>query len=205
MSIRRPRKKNYFIRIVMWLLAVFAAFLLVVLLIQQLKIMDMRKYIPGRLDFTLPPPNWESMDLLDQDRLNRLMDANDQRSEELDVRSANLDETAAKLEEHRNQVEKERKAIEEEKKRLQEEQKLYDKKKETITQTAKELTQMDENAAVKILEKRDNQDIIWIMRVTDEIAAEEGVFSLVSTWLELMEPSRAAEIQRERDLIPEDN
>lgn len=197
------KRNNYAIRIIMWSLAVFAAFLLVLLLVQYLKIMDMRKYIPGKLDSNLPSPDWQSMELLDKDRLDRLFEANDQRQEELDILSKNLDEQQVSLEELQKLVEKERKSIEEEKKKLTEQQKLYDKKRETMIQTSRELTQMDENVAIEILQKRDNEDIIWIMAITDEIAAEEGSFSLVPTWLELMDPSRAAEIQRERDLIPD--
>lgn len=203
MAISKVKRSSTFVRIIMWTLLVIAAFLAVVLLVQQLRIMDMRKYIPSRLDVVLPPPNWESMEILDQDRLTRMMDANDQRAEELDVLSAQLANDSMRLEEQRQQVEKERNSVEEEKKRLNEGEKLYDKKKETIVQTARELMQMDENIAVQILEKRDNQDIIWIMRVTDELSEEDGMLSVVPVWLELMDPSRAAEIQRERDLIPE--
>lgn len=203
MAISKVKRSSTFVRIIMWTLLVIAAFLAVVLLVQQLRIMDMRKYIPNRLDVVLPPPNWESMEILDQDRLTRMMDANDQRAEELDVLSAQLANDSMRLEEQRQQVEKERNSVEEEKKRLNEGEKLYDKKKETIVQTAHELMQMDENIAVQILEKRDNQDIIWIMRVTDELSEEDGMLSVVPVWLELMDPSRAAEIQRERDLIPE--
>lgn len=203
MAGKRAGKVKTGFRMLMWLLAVIAAAILLLILMQQLGMVDIRRFIPGRLDRTLPPPNWQEMELLDQDRVNRMMEANGQRAEELDVRTANLDEIEIKLEEQRKQLEKGRDAVEEEKKRLQEEQKLFDKKKETITQTAKELTMMDMQAAVAILEKRDNQDVIWIMQVTDELAAEAGSFSLVPTWLSMMDSARAAEIQRERDLIPE--
>lgn len=203
MAINRAKPSSTFVRIIMWLLLVVAAFLGVVLLVQQLRIMDMRKYIPNRLDVVLPPPNWESMEILDQDRLTRMMDANDQRAEELDVLSLQLANDQMRLEEQRKQIEKEQVSVEEEKKRLNEGEKLYDKKKETVVQTARELMQMDENIAVQILEKRDNQDIIWIMSVTDQLAQEDGMLSVVPVWLELMDPTRAAEIQRERDLIPD--
>ena len=203
MAIRRTKKVKYGMRITMWFLAVIAAGIMLSLVLHQFGVIDLRRFIPGNIDKTIAPINWQDMELLDQDRLDRMMEANDIRSEELGVRSKGLDDTAIKLEERRKKLEKERNAVEEEKKRLQEDHKQYDKKEETITQTAKELTMMDENVAVAILEKRDNHDIIWIMRVTDELALESGLFSLVSTWLSLMDPIRAAEIQRERDLIPD--
>ncbi len=197
------RRPMFFLRFMVLITAILVVSLGLVILVQQLKIVDLRKFIPAGIDGVLPPPNWQSMDLLDQDRLDRMMDAIDQRAEKLDVFSKTLDETELKLEEHRKIIEKNEKSLEEEKKRLREEQKLYDKKEETITQTSRELSQMDENVAVNILQERDNQDIIWIMKVTDELAAETGMNSLVPIWLELMDPVRAAEIQRERDLIPD--
>jgi len=203
MAGKRAKKVKYGIRIIVWLLAVIAAAIMLMILLHQLGMVDLRRFIPGNLDKTLPPPNWQEMELLDQDRLDRMMQANLLRSEELDVRATGLGDTEIKLEERRKQLEKERNAVEEEKKRLEEDQKLYDKKKETITKTAVELGMMDEKVAVSVLEKRDNQDIIWIMRVTDELAKEAGSFSLVPTWLSLMDPVRVAEIQRERDLIPD--
>lgn len=199
----KGEKQYYFIRILIWLLAIVVVSFGILIFVQQLRIVDLRNFFPTGVDGSLPPPNWQEMELLDQDRLTSLMVAIDQRAEELDVAEKKLSEEQMQVEEHHKLVEKEQNAVAEEKKRLSETQKLYDKKKETITQTARELTQMNETVAVQILERRDNQDIIWIMQVTDELAAEGGSFSLVPIWLELMDPARTAEIQRERDLIPD--
>lgn len=204
MAGRKGGKVKTGIRILMWLLAVVAAFILLLILMQQLKLINLQKYIPGAGDSSLPSmEELSSMDLLDHDRLSLKVQANEQRAEELDVQASGLKDLEIKLEEQRKQLEKERNAVEEEKKRLQEEQKLYDKKKETMTRTASELRQMEVQKAVDRLVERDNQDIIWIMKITDEQAAEAGSFSEVPTWLSTMDASRAAEIQRERDLIPD--
>jgi flagellar protein FlbB len=42
----------------------------------------------------------------------------------------------------------------------------------------------------------DDQDVIDALRKTEEIAQAEGTTSIVSYWLSLMPPERAAEIQR---------
>ena len=50
--------------------------------------------------------------------------------------------------------------------------------------------------AVDILVAMEDQDIIDILRMADEIAAEQGVMSMASTWLQMMPAERAAQIQR---------
>jgi flagellar protein FlbB len=42
----------------------------------------------------------------------------------------------------------------------------------------------------------DNQDAIDVIRKTEEIARAEGTVSIVAFWFSLMEPVRAAELQR---------
>lgn len=201
-SVRGGEKKHYYtLRILFLLILIVVVVLGSLVLFQYFKIIDLKNFMRAPSD--LPPVHWQEMDLLETDRLENRLAALDQKAEALEVKSRQLSEQEARLAEEQKQVQNSRKALNDEKKRLSEAQKLYDKKKETITQTSVELTQMDENAAVKILESRDNQDIIWIMKVTDELAAEAGSFSLVPVWLELMDPARASEIQRERDLIPD--
>jgi flagellar protein FlbB len=50
--------------------------------------------------------------------------------------------------------------------------------------------------AVGIIAKLDDQDAIDVLRKTEEIAKAEGTVSIVSFWFSLMEPGRAAELQR---------
>ncbi len=50
--------------------------------------------------------------------------------------------------------------------------------------------------AVDILLAMDDQNIIDVLRKTEELAAAGGTTSMVSYWLSLMPPERAAEIQR---------
>jgi flagellar protein FlbB len=50
--------------------------------------------------------------------------------------------------------------------------------------------------AVGILAALDDQDAIDVLRKTEEIARAEGTTSVVAYWLSLMDPARAAELQR---------
>ena len=52
-----------------------------------------------------------------------------------------------------------------------------------------------ESAVANLLEM-DDQDIIDVLRATEEIAKKEGKTSLVSYWFSFMPPARAAQIQR---------
>jgi len=55
---------------------------------------------------------------------------------------------------------------------------------------------MPPDKAVKILLAMEDQDVIDLMRVTEELAAEAGEASLVAYWLSLMPADRAAALQR---------
>jgi flagellar protein FlbB len=50
--------------------------------------------------------------------------------------------------------------------------------------------------AVNILASLDDQYAIDVIRKTEEIARAEGTVSIVAFWFSLMEPDRAAELQR---------
>jgi flagellar protein FlbB len=58
------------------------------------------------------------------------------------------------------------------------------------------LVGMPPDKAVKILLAMEDQDVIDLMRVTEELAAEAGEASLVAYWLSLMPADRAAALQR---------
>ncbi|MCL1835917.1 MAG: flagellar protein FlbB [Treponema sp.] len=65
-----------------------------------------------------------------------------------------------------------------------------------IEDNARFLNGMPPERAVGIMSAMDDQDVIDVLRKTEEIARAEGTSSIVSYWLSLMEPARAAELQR---------
>jgi len=69
-------------------------------------------------------------------------------------------------------------------------------KDRNVEQNARYLTGMPPQNAVNILARLDDQDAIDVIRKTEDIARAEGNVSIVAFWFSLMEPERAAELQR---------
>lgn len=136
------------------------------------------------------------MSNLDDDRLEKRLEALEIRSQELDKREEDL----KKLEEQNAQISQEladlRKSQEEREKTFNNTVKKYDDREVNIVQNAKNLTGMPPENAVAILVAMDDQDVIDTLRKVEEIAQEEGTTSMVSYWLSLMPADRVAVIQR---------
>jgi len=81
----------------------------------------------------------------------------------------------------------------------------YDDRRAGLVQNARDLTSMRPDDAVAILNQYDDQLLIDTLRTVQEIADQEGVFSLVSTYLSLLPEDRAAAIQRKMTQKPSDN
>ena len=133
---------------------------------------------------------------LDEDRLRKQREALDIYQEELEKREAEV-ESAEKLnaqvsaelaEREKNQEDRE--------KTFNQTVKKYDDKNINIEQIAKNLNGMRPEAAVDILSAMEDQDVIDVLRKVEEMAAASGSASMGSYWLSLMEPDRAAAIQR---------
>jgi flagellar protein FlbB len=65
-----------------------------------------------------------------------------------------------------------------------------------VEQNARYLNGMAPENAVRIIASMDDQDAIDVFHKTEEIAQAEGSASIVSYWLSLLPPERAAELQR---------
>jgi flagellar protein FlbB len=61
---------------------------------------------------------------------------------------------------------------------------------------------MPPERAVGIIAAMDDQLVIDVFRKTEEIAQAEGTTSIVSYWMSLMPPDRAAELQRKMAARP---
>ena len=107
----------------------------------------------------------------------------------LEKRELELKETEAKLME-------ETKRLEEEKKVLSERLREYDNYRENIEKQASYFVSMPPQAAVERLAELDDLLVIDILRQIDRHAEGEGRQSVVPYFLSIMNPERAAEIQR---------
>lgn len=136
------------------------------------------------------------MSNLEDDRIEKRLEALEIRAQELDKREVEL----KKLEEQNLQISQElddlRKSQEEREKTFNNTVKKYDDREVNIVQNAKNLTGMPPESAVAILNAMEDQDVIDTLRKVEEIAQEEGTMSMVAYWLSLMPADRVATIQR---------
>ena len=140
---------------------------------------------------------------LDQDRLNKQLEAIDIRMEELDKRETDLEESEKQNAQIAAELAEREKNQEEREKTFNLTVKKYDDKEVNIEQIANNLNGMRPEAAVGILVAMDDQIVIDVLRKVEEMAAENGTMSMVSYWLSLMPSDRAAEIQRKMLSKPE--
>ena len=139
---------------------------------------------------------------LDMDRLEKQREALDIYREELEKR----DSDSALLEDQNRQLAEEiaerEKSLEEREKTFNNLVKMYDDRNVNIEQIALNLNGMRPQAAVDILVAMDDQTVIDVLRKVEEIAVREGRASMGAYWLSLMEPKRAAVIQRKMIVKP---
>lgn len=140
---------------------------------------------------------------LDEDRLLKQREALDIYKEELDKREADIESVEKQNEQVSAELAEREKNQEEREKTFNLEVKKYDDKNINVEQIAKNLNGMRPQAAVDILIAMDDQVVIDVLRKVEEIAKTEGTSSMVSYWLSLMPPERAATIQRKMLSKPE--
>ncbi|MDR0442597.1 MAG: flagellar protein FlbB [Treponema sp.] len=156
------------------------------------------KYIPffgkeGRTQEKITPGELLN---LDAERLLVRLEALDLRSMEMDTFSRDLDTRYGAIEQMAQELEEREKALDEREISLRAQLADAENKDRNVEQNARYLTGMDPLNAVGIIAALDDQDAIDVIRKTEEIARAAGTVSIVSYWFSLMDPVRAAELQR---------
>ena len=156
------------------------------------------KYIPFIPGEGRTQPQLEENELinLDAERLAIRLEQLDLRIMELDTRERDMDSQYGQIMQMAQELEEQRKALEEQEKSLIANRLDAENKDSNVEQNARYLTGMPPQNAVNIIAQLDDQDAIDVIRKTEEIARAEGTASIVSFWFSLMEPGRAAELQR---------
>ena len=134
---------------------------------------------------------------LDAERLTIRLEALELRGMEMDTRQRDLDSRYGEIEQMALELEDRQKALEEQEKYLRAQSTDAENKERNVEQNARYLNGMPPERAVGIITAMDDQDAVDILRKTEEIAQAEGTVSVVSYWLSLMPPQRAAELQRQ--------
>ena len=133
---------------------------------------------------------------LDAERLAIRLDALNLRNLEMDTRQRDLDNYYGLIEQMAQEMEARQKALDDFENSLRAQALDADNKDRNIEQNARYLTGMPPQNAVGIIAALDDQDAIDVIRKTEEIAQSEGTTSVVAYWFSLMDPARAAELQR---------
>ncbi|MFP3040203.1 flagellar protein FlbB [Treponema primitia] len=125
------------------------------------------------------------------------------RLEALELRNMEIEQKEEELVSRQDQIEQMAQDLEERQKALDERENSFnamvedaDIRSRNVEQNARYLNGMPPERAVGIITNMNDQDAIDVLRKTEEIAQAEGSASIVSYWLSLMPPERAAELQR---------
>jgi flagellar protein FlbB len=133
---------------------------------------------------------------LDAERLAIRLEALDLRNMEMNLRQGELDSRYGEIIQMAQELEIRQKTLDEWEITLKAGVIDAENKDSNVEQQARYLTNMPPRNAVNIIVALDDQDAIDVLRKTEEIARAEGTNSVVAYWFSLMEPVKAAELQR---------
>ena len=150
----------------------------------------------GREGRSQPGVTPEELINLDAERLMVRLEALDYLKMEIETQQRDIAIRYNEIEQIAQELGERQKALEEQENSLRLLAEAAEDKDRNIDQIARILTGMPPERAVGIMAAMDDQGVIDVLRKTEEIARAEGTSSLVSYWLSLMEPKRAAELQR---------
>jgi flagellar protein FlbB len=195
-------EKNMAGRIFVLLLLVFFFFLGGIVWFDYLNVIDAKTVLAplyrfiGRDGRSQPKTTPEEYLNLDAERLMVRLEALDLRNMEMNDQQKNLDSRYGQIEQMAQELEEREKTLDEREKSLRDRVSDAENKDRNVEENARILTGMPPERAVGIMAAMDDQDVIDVLRKTEEIARAEGTQSIVAYWLSLMEPARAAELQR---------
>lgn len=142
--------------------------------------------------------------LLDRERLMKREDALELYREDLKLQDADLKKQNEDLLQKVNSLAEREKAQDDRENSFNEMKKAAEDRKANLVQNSQYLTSMAPAKAVAILLKMEDQDLIDLLRVTEEEAKAQGTTSLVSAWIAQMPADRAATVQRKMAEKPTD-
>ena len=138
---------------------------------------------------------------LDAERLAVRLEALDLQKMEVDTRRQELDSRHGEIEQMAQELEERQKELDERENSLRAQAADAENKDRNIEENARILVGMQPRRAVGIMSAMDDQDVIDVLRKTEELAQAEGSASIVPYWFQLMAETpegavRAAELQR---------
>jgi len=145
---------------------------------------------------------------LDAERLAVRLEALNLRNMEVDTRQKDLDSRYGEIEQMAQELEERQKTLDERENSLRAQAADAENRDRNIEENARILNGMEPRRAVGILFAMDDQDIIDVLRKTEELARAAGTASIVPYWFQLMADmeggaARAAELQRKMARRPQ--
>ena len=154
------------------------------------------RVLPSGAGRTQAPASEEIPINLDAERFAVQMEALELRNMELDKQEQDLQNRKGQIEQMAQELEDRQKALDERENSFNALVSDAEIKDRTVERNAINLTNMPPERAVGILAAMDDQDVIDVLRKTDQLAQAAGSSSIVPYWLSLMDPQRAAELSR---------
>jgi flagellar protein FlbB len=139
---------------------------------------------------------------LDAERLAIRLEALELRDMELEQKEQEQISRQNQIEQMAQELEERQKALDERENSLNQQIEDADVRARNVEQNARYLNGMPPASAVEIINRMNDQDAIDVLRKTEELAQAAGTTSVVSYWLSLMPPDRAAELQRKMAARP---
>jgi len=139
---------------------------------------------------------------LDAERFAVRMEALELRNMEMDKQEQDMQTRMGQIEQMASELEARQKALDERENSFNALLSDAEIKDKNVERNAINLTNMPPQRAVGILAAMDDQDIIDVLRKTDELAEANGSQSIVPYWLSLMDSQRVAEISRKMGTRP---
>jgi flagellar protein FlbB len=133
---------------------------------------------------------------LNSERLAIRLEALELLSMEMNTKQQDMDSRYGEIVQMAQELEERQKALDEQENSLRARAQDAENKNRNVEQNARYLTGMPPVNAVGIIAALDDQDAIDVLRKAEEIAQTEGTVSIVAYWFSLMDPVRAAELQR---------
>jgi len=140
--------------------------------------------------------DYSDLELLDSMTVQKRELAIELRLQEFELARDFLTSDIQDYEERLAQLEEREKILAERENSFNQRLNRYDDRRAGLVQNAIDLTSMRPDEAVAILNEYDDQLLIDTLRVVQDLADEEGSFSLVPTYLSLLPEVRAAVVQR---------
>lgn len=133
---------------------------------------------------------------LDAERLAVRLEALALRESEMDNEDAELTARRGEIEQMAAELEERQKSLEEREQSINALTETANSRDANVDQFARYLNGMPPAAAVGIIAAMDDQNAIEVLRKVEAIAQADGATSLVSLWLSMLPPDRAAVLQR---------